>query len=115
MSDKTNADRRTMLAALGGTLLVGTMAGTARARENAQEVDGVTLTDEDRPKSSEAKKPKELKKTADIEILDYRLLGGPTVFNGSVWVFTKDNSQTFTFGTVSKGPPPEVGLFEGID
>lgn len=116
MSDKTNADRRTLLAALGGAAVLGTISGHAQAQNQKPEADGITVTKEERPTSTDAKKPENLEKlktTNDIEILEYRLLGGPTVFNGMVWVFKKDNMHSFTFGHVSKGPPPLVGTFEG--
>lgn len=65
---------------------------------------GITIVPEEMPKSSDLKKPKNLKRSDDVEVLRYDLLGGPTVFHGQVLVFKKDNDQTITFGEVIKGP-----------
>src|SRR5262249_27251525 len=111
MSDMTNADRRTVLAAMGGTVLLGTIGRPAQAQEVKPEMHGISITEENMPKSSDLKRPEKLQKTDDIEVLDYELLGGPTVFHGQVWVDKKENDNTFTYGEVAKGPMG--GLFEG--
>lgn len=107
-----NVTRRGAIQLVAAAGVVATLGSAAGAEDAAKpEMYGITITTEDKPKSSDLVKPKGLKKTNDIEVLDYDLIGGPTVFHGQAWVFKKDNHKTFTFGEVSKGPMG--GMFEG--